>query len=299
MDNKTNKMQKNILLKDLTTFKIGGVAKYYCQASSQEEIIEAVKWVQEKGAPFFVLGGGSNVLIGDKKYKGLVIQIKNQILKIKNTDQNSKIIEVGAGVPLGKLVGVALQEGLTGMEWAMGIPGTAGGAVYGNTGAFGQSMGDIVEEVEAIDISNIKYQISNIKKEGCKFGYRDSIFKRSKNLIILSVKIKLQNGEKAEIENKMKEFFQKKKQTQPLEFFSAGSIFKNGENYKAADLIEKVGLKGKRIGGVEVSQKHSNFIVNNGRGKARDVKKLIDLIKKQVKKKFNMELQEEIQYLGF
>ncbi|MDD5433642.1 MAG: UDP-N-acetylmuramate dehydrogenase [Candidatus Pacebacteria bacterium] len=293
------KLQKNIPLKDYTTFKIGGKAKYFFQAKSKEEIIEAIKWAQQKQLPFFILGGGSNVLISDKTYNGLVIQAKSQKSKVKIESQNLKVIEFEAGVSLGKVVGIAQQEGLTGMEWALGIPGTVGGAVYGNAGAFEQSMANVVEEVEAVDIENFKFKILSFKQEECKFGYRSSMFKQNKNLIILSVKIKLPIGNKAEIEKKMQDFFKIKKQTQPLEFFSIGSIFKNGENYKAAELIEQAGLKGKRVGGVEVSQKHSNFIVNNSRGKAKDVIKLVGIIKKQVKKKFNVELQEEIQYLGF
>ncbi len=309
------KMQKNISLKNLTTFKIGGKARYFLEAKNKEEIISAIKWAQEKSLPFFVLGGGSNVLISDKKYKGLIIQVKSQNAKVKIESQNAKVIEIDAGVALGKLVGVALQNSLTGMEWAMGIPGTVGGAMHGNAGAFNQSISDVVEEVEVMDIEKPVWGQTSpelgaqafrrfaprrvFSKEECGFSYRDSIFKKNKNLIILSAKIKLQTGDKIEIENKMREYFQKKKQTQPLEFFSAGSIFKNKENYKAAELIEKAGLKGKRIGGAEISNKHSNFIVSNGHSKARDVKKLIDLIKKVVRQKFNIELQEEIIFLNF
>jgi len=289
-----NKLKKEISLKELTTFRIGGKAKYFLEASNKEEVIEAIKWAKENSLPFFILGGGSNVLINDKKYKGLVIKLQTTNYKLLTNS-----MEVGAGLALGKIVGLALQNSLAGMEWAMGIPGTIGGAVYGNAGAFNQSISDAIEEVEVIDSKNQELRIKNYKKEECGFGYRDSIFKRDKNLIILSVKIKLQLGNKKEIENKMNEYFQKKKQTQPLEFFSAGSIFKNPEKFKAGELIEKTGLKGKRIGGVEISQKHANFIVNNGRGASRDAKKLIDLIKKQANKKFNIVLEEEIQLINF
>ncbi len=308
---KSEKLRKNVLLKELTTFRVGGKAKYFLEASNKEEIIEVISWAKAKKMPFFVLGGGSNILISDKKYKGIVIQVKSQNLKVKIESQNSKVIEAEAGVPLGKIVGLALQEGLAGMEWAMGIPGTVGGAIHGNAGAFGSTIGDSIEEVEVLKICkgqpSKKLELSSgegcplhiFKKEECNFKYRESIFKKNKNLIILSAKIKLQTGDKQEIENKMKDYFQKKKQTQPLEFFCAGSVFKNPEKFSAGELIEKVGLKGKRIGGVEISQKHSNFIVNNGRAKARDVKKLIDLVKKKVKKKFDIILEEEIQYLNF
>ncbi|MFH0739981.1 MAG: UDP-N-acetylmuramate dehydrogenase [bacterium] len=319
------KIKKNISLKDFTSFKIGGKAKYFFKAENKEEIIEAIKWAQQKKLPFFVLGGGSNILISDKKFKGLAIKIQDSRFKIQDS-----IIEAEAGVPLGKIVGIALQQGLTGMEWAMGIPGTVGGAIHGNAGAFGKSMADAVEEVEVCGAQpSKKLELSSgegwapqtFKKDECEFGYRDSIFKRNKNLIILSAKIKLQKGDKIEIEKKMADFFKIKKQTQPLEFFSAGSVFKNQElgikNQEllkrfpelkqfqdkniipSAWLIEKAGLKGKRIGGVEISRKHSNFIVSNGHGKARDVKKLINLIKKTVKKKFGVDLEEEVQLINF
>ncbi len=303
-------LKKNFSLKDLTTFKIGGKAKYFFEAQSQEQIIEAVKWAQQKKLPFFVLGGGSNVLISDKKYKGLVIKIKSTGLEVKEDT-----IEVDAGVSLGKLVGVALQNSLCGMEWAIGIPGTIGGAVYGNAGAFEKSIGDNIEEVEFLNIEKPVWGqtspelgaqafrrsalIQVFKKEQCEFAYRDSIFKHNKNLIILSAKIKLQTGNKIEIENKMKEFFEKKKASQPLEYYSAGSVFKNPINFSAGQLIEKAGLKGKQIGKAQISNKHSNFIVNMGLAKAKDVKKLIKIIKKQVAKKFNIKLEEEIQFLNF
>jgi len=313
---KNEKLKKNFLLKNLTTFRIGGKAQYFFEARNKEEIIEVLQWVQQKKLPFFVLGGGSNVLINDKKYKGLVIKIQES--GIRNQESG---IEVEAGVSLGRLVGLAKQEGLAGMEWAMGIPGTVGGAVYGNAGSFGQSMADAVESVEAIDFGNQELRIRNYEKEECGFGYRDSIFKHNKNLIILSVKIKLQTGNKEQIENKMKDFFILKKQTQPIEYYSAGSIFKNQElGIKNQELLEKfpelkkfqeknfiptawfidkAGLKTKQIGRAQISNKHSNFIVNMGGARALDVKKLIDLIKKKIKKEFNVVLTEEVQYLGF
>ncbi len=351
------KIKKNVLLKDLTTFRIGGKTKYFLEAGSKEEVSMAVQWAQEKGVPFFVLGAGSNTLVSDRKFNGLVIKVQSSKFKVQSYDEKPivvgksepfKVIETEAGVPLGKIVGLALQNNLTGMEWAMGIPGTVGGAIYGNAGAFGKIMGDAVEEVNVIDIFALEYSlrhpersegslnrdssaalsglrmtdaVRSIKKEECGFGYRESIFKHNKNLIILSAKIKLKTGDKAEIEKKMKEYFQKKKQTQPLEYFSVGSIFKNQElgiknqellekfpelkQFKekkvipAAWLIEKCGLKGKQIGKAQISNKHSNFIVNMANAKAKDVKKLIDLIKKTVKKKFIIDLEEEIQYLNF
>jgi len=301
------KIKKNVALNNFTTFHIGGVAKYFFQAENKEEIIEAIQWAQQKKLPFFVLGGGSNILISDKGYKGLIIRLQSTSYKLQ-----TNIIEAEAGVPLGKVVGLALQQGLTGLEWAMGIPGTVGGAVFGNAGAFGKSMADVVETVEVIDISNFQFSpvvkgftlttgqaIFNFQKKECEFGYRESIFKRNKNLIILSARIKLEKGNKEAIEKQMKEFFQVKRNAQPLEYFSAGCVFKNPENISAGELIEKANLKGKQIGQAQISNKHSNFIVNMGKAKAIDVVKLINLTKKTVKRKFNVDLEEEIQYFGF
>jgi len=199
------------------------------------------------------------------------------------------------------------------LEWAVGIPGTVGGAVWGNAGAFNKSMKDVVKSVEALEVKNEKCKVKNFKNRDCRFGYRDSIFKHNKNLIILSAVLQLKKGKKKEIENKVKENLNYRKERQPLNFPSAGSIFKNppgffagelGEEDKssssafaAARLIEKCGLKGKKIGNVKISEIHSNFIVNLGRGTAKDVMRLIKIIKNKVKKKFGVVLEEEIQYL--
>ena len=175
----------------------------------------------------------------------------------------------------------------------MGIPGTIQGAVYGNAGAFGKSMEDNVKSVEVFDIKTNKIKI--FKNKDCRFSYRNSVFKKNKNLIIISAKIKFQKSNP----DKIKQYLNYKKDTQPLNFPSAGSIFKNPKGFTAGELVEKCGLKGKRIGDVKVSEKHANFIVNLGNGKAKDVIKLIKLIKTKVKNKFKINLEEEIQFLGF
>jgi UDP-N-acetylmuramate dehydrogenase len=306
-------VKENVLLKNYTTFRIGGRAKYFFTAKKKEDLIEAIKLAKKLKLPFFILGGGSNLLVSDKGYQGLVIQIKNQKLKIKNQNQKSKIIEAEAGTLLSQLVNTALKNNLTGLEWAMGIPGTIGGAIWANAGAFGDSMADLVKSVEVFEIT--KLRIRNYKLEDCKFGYRDSIFRHNKNLIILSARLQLKKGQKKEIQKEIKEYLKYRKKKQPLNLPSAGSIFKNPQGilggkltkedefpflpFTAAQLIEKCGLKGKRIGNVRISEKHANFIVNLGKGKAKEVRKLINLIKKRVKKKFGIDLEEEIQYLGF
>ena len=295
--------QKNVSLKNYTTFKIGGPAKYFFAAKTKGDLIEAVSVAKKLRLPFFILGGGSNLLISDDGFKELVIKIENLKLKI----ENSKLI-VDAGVSLSKLVDISTKRGLTGLEWAVGIPGTVGGAVFGNAGAFQKSMKNVVKKVEVFDTKELR--IENYGLRDCRFGYKDSVFKRNKNLIILSVALKLKKGKKSEIKKKIKEYLNYRKETQPLNYPSAGSVFKNpspsqvflkkfgrASGFSAGELIQKCGLKGKKIGQVQISEKHANFIVNLGNARAKDVKKLINLAKKEVKKKFKINLEEEIQFL--
>ena len=325
-------IQKNIPLAPYTTFKIGGPARFFCEAKNENEILEALEFAKEKNLPVFVLGGGSNVLVSDKGFDGLTIKISNFKFQISNFT-----VECSAGVALGKAVSESVKAGLTGLEWAAGIPGTIGGAVRGNAGAHGGCMADSVEGVRVLKISNIQYPISNkisnfkfqisnqdqilnFKSRDCKFGYRDSVFKHNPNLIILSVELKLKKGDIAESEKKVQEILAKRKEKQPMEFPSSGSFFKNpiakdkklirqfetdtGQKIRdnkipAPWLIEEVGLKGKKIGGAMVSEKHANFIVNTGDATAEDVIVLAAIIKTKVRNKFGIQLQEEVQMVGF
>jgi len=319
------KIKKNVLLKDYTTFGIGGPAKYFLETEKKEDIVRVISAAKKFNLPFFILGGGSNLLVSDKGFKELVIKIKNKELKVKNNK-----IFVEAGVVLNQLVNTALKNNLSGLEWAAGIPGTVGGAICGNAGAFNKSTGDLVKNVEVLEVANCKIKILNNKD--CNFRYRDSIFKHKKNLIVLSATLQFKKRNKKEIKERIKKYLNYRKETQPLNYPSAGSIFKNpkgfsgaaasfaaasfaaarqGEedessslsfaaaSFAAARMIEECGLKGKRIGNVKISEKHANFIVNLGQGKAKDVKKLIELAKKRVKNKFGIDLEEEICYLGF
>ena len=304
-------VKKNILLKNYTTFLIGGPAKYFFQAKTKRDLILAVKIAKKFRLPFFVLGGGSNLLVSDKGFKGLVIKIRNSKFEILNGARRrregggmvSSKIFTEAGTLLGHLVNATTRVGLTGLEWAVGIPGTVGGAVRGNAGAFRKSMKDIIKTVEAFDTKTGKIKI--LKNKDCKFGYRDSIFKKNKNLIILSAVLQLKKGRhppatrKKKIKNKIKKNLKQRKETQPLNFPSAGSIFQNPPGFSAGELIEKCGLKGKRIGNVKIFEKHANFIVNLGGGKGKDVMGLIKIIKNKVKNKFGIVLEEEVQFLGF
>ena len=284
--------KKDISLAPYTTFKIGGKVKYFYIAKTTDELKEAVKLAKKEDLPFFILGNGSNVLISDSGFTGLVIKIENCKLKIENC-----IIYADAGINLGNLVEESVNAGLSGLEWAIGIPGTIGGAIRGNAGALGSSMADLIKTVEVFDITNLKIQ--TFKNKDCKFGYRDSIFKHNKNLIIFSAELELKKGDRKKSEKLIKEYLKQRKEKQPLEYPSAGSIFKNPNGRAAGYLIEQCGLKDKKIGKAMISEKHANFIVNTGNAKAKDVKKLIDLCKEKVKEKFGIELEEEIELIGF
>ena len=290
------RFKKNVLLKNYTTFRIGGLAEYFFISNTKEDLIKAIKAAKKLRLPFFILGGGSNVLFSDKGYNGVVIKVKNQELKIKSANCKSKIIESGAGKLLNEIVSVSSEEGLTGLEWAVGIPGTIGGAVCGNAGAFGKSMADIVEEVEVFDAKEEK--IKFFKKKDCRFSYRESIFKKKNNLVILSVKLRFKTGVKKEIKKRMRDYLNFRRKNQPLNFSSAGSVFKNPQGFSAGELIEKCGLKGKRKGKAEISKKHANFIVNLGGAKSSDVMELIRIIKQRVKDKFSVILEEEVRIVS-
>jgi UDP-N-acetylmuramate dehydrogenase len=293
---------QNVSLKDHTTFKIGGLARYFVITKNTEDLIKAIEFAQDKDLPYFILGGGSNLLVNDQGFDGVVIKNQNSEIKIQNHRAKYKTIYTTAGTQLGKLVEFSIEKGLTGLEWAAGIPGTVGGAIRGNAGAFGSSIAELVKEVK---VWNKDFQFSQttpgltiFNSQDCQFGYRDSIFKHSDN-IIFSAELELKKGDKKKSQQMIKKYLQQRKEKQPLEYPSAGCIFKNPKPLSAAQLIEQVGLKGKKVGQAMISEKHANFIINLGRAQAKDVRKLVRLIKVRVKKKFNIELEEEIQYIGF
>jgi len=307
------RIQKNILMKDHTTFKIGGPAEYFLLANKKEEIIKAIEIARKIKIPIFVMGGGSNLLVSDKGIKGLVV--KNQdnssiILKGNN------IIEAPAGALLGNVVTFSIKKSLKGLEWAGGLPGTFGGAIRGNAGAFGGEIKDVVLNVKALDNN---YRLKKLSNKQCLFSYRSSVFKE-KNWVVLSAEVKLAKGVKKELEIVVNSHISYRKEKHPLEYPNAGSIFKNVDFKKLSlkfqnffqDKVKKdpfpivpsawfiigAGLTGKKIGQAQVSEKHSNYIVNRGNAKATDVLKLIDLVKKKIKEKYNVDLEVEVQFIG-
>ncbi|MDD5569470.1 MAG: UDP-N-acetylmuramate dehydrogenase [Candidatus Pacebacteria bacterium] len=316
--------RENVRLADYSTFKIGGTARYFCNAKNKEEFRAAISAAVKLKISFLVLGGGSNTLIDDGIFNGLVIVFKGVPQKedffAKQSSGDYFAIEADGGWPLFFLAQSAAENSLSGMEWAVGIPGTIAGAINGNAGAFKSDISGVIEEVGAIKLNaGGEMEEKNIKKEYCGFGYRSSIFKNDPGLFIVSAKIKLKKDSGENISAKMKEYINKRKNKYPSGF-SIGSIFKNyyakpeqnifGQHPElkeveregmvpAAYLIDQCGLKGKRIGGAEVANEHANFIINCGNAKASEVKELIKLIKGEVDKKFGIKLQEEIKFLNF
>jgi len=285
------KFQENVLLSEYTTFKVGGPAKFFYIAKNKEDLIEALKKAKEEKLKVFILGGGSNVLASSAGYDGLVIKLQNTKYKIQDTK-----VSVGSGMILGKLVKDVSEKSLSGLEWAVGIPGTVGGAICGNAQAFAGRISEAIKEVEYLDLNNLEV-IKKASVKDCQFSNKESIFKKNKNLVILSAVLELKKGNQEEIEKKMKELIEKRVGRQPLDYPSAGSIFINHGNRSSSSLIDEAGLKGRAVGGAMVSSKHAGFIVNTGGASSDDILKLIEIIKKEVKKKFNVELETEIQVL--
>lgn len=289
------KVKTNELMSNHTTFKIGGAADILCLPETIEDISSCVRYAKEKNIPITIIGNGSKLLVLDGGIRGMVIKIGP---KFANVIVNGDEIVVTAGVTLPYLANVAKQHSLSGLEFACGIPATVGGAIFQNAGAYNGEMANVIEEVTYLETDTLNMVIKNVNE--LEFGYRESFFKKNKEkgYIILSAKMKLVHEDEEKIINLMKENASKRKEKQPLEYPSAGSVFKRPEGYFVGKLIDDAGLKGARIGKAEVSKKHSGFIVNLGNAKAKDVVKLINVIKEKVRDKFSVELNEEIIIIG-
>lgn len=281
-------IKKNELMKNHTSFKIGGPADEFCEVHSVEEILKLIKYAKEKNIPYTVIGNGSNLLVGDKGIRGLVIKIAGGFDK---ATVSGETVTAEAGILLSKLANVVKRSDLTGFEFASGIPGTLGGAVYMNAGAYGGEMKDIIKSVTYLENGEVK------TTSELGFGYRKSIFS-GKDMIILSAEIKLEKGNPEEIAAKMEDFKERRTSKQPLSVPSAGSTFKRPEGYFAGKLIEDAGLKGYSIGGAQVSEKHSGFVINTGDATAKDVLLLIKHIQTTVFEKFGVKLETEVKTLG-
>jgi len=285
-------IQKNIPLKDWTTFKIGGPARYFTIVKTKEELIKAISKAEELEVPFFILGGGSNILVSDEGFEGLIIKMENvRILELENDCLN-----LDSGVLMSDIGKACAKSGLYGFEWAAGIPGTVGGAIRGNAAAFDSAMSDILLSVEALDSKT--GDVFHFANKDCGFSNKDSVFKQN-GLVIISCVLKFKKGDMELIRKKVEENIRYRKEKHPLDFPSAGCIFKNPEGRSAGLLVYQCGLSGTKKGQAQISDKHSNFIINLGGASAEDVLSLVNLMQKKVKEKFNITLEQEIQRVGF
>lgn len=287
--------QENILFDEPmsrhTTFRVGGEAKCLIKISSKEQLIKLVPYLQITGQDYFILGNGSNLLVGDKGYPGIIVKLDSNMGSVLVEGNRMK---VPAGTLLSKAAAVARDYGLTGMEFASGIPGTVGGGIVMNAGAYGGEMKQIVEYVE---VMNHEGEILMLDNDTMEFGYRTSVIK-NRPFIVLEVTFVLQPGNQEEITARMEELAAKRREKQPLEYPSAGSTFKRPEGYFAGKLIMDTGLRGFSIGGARVSDKHCGFVINSGNATAADVREVIEEVQQRVKEKFGVMLEREVIYLG-
>lgn len=276
------------LMKKHTAFGVGGSADYYLEPESLYALCEALSLCKRYKVPYKLIGNGTNVLVSDKGYRGLIINVK----KINSIFVNKNSVRVMAGATLFSLIKIASEKGLSGLEWASGIPATVGGAVVMNAGAFGHSISERVSVVETLFDGKIrKYDNSE-----CKFAYRTSKFLGKKEIVVSATFI-LDSADKNEIKERINAYRELRVAVQP-NGRSCGSVFKNPKGYTAGKLIESAGLKGSTIGGAKVSNKHANFILAEGKTCARDIAELIDYVKRRVYTKYNVLLKEEIEYVG-
>lgn len=278
-------------LKNHTTFKIGGNCIALIEPREISDIVETIKICRENSIKFFVIGNGSNLLVPDEGYNGVIIKLKSEFSTIQ---VEGEYLIVNSGAKLSEVYTVAYENSLTGFEFASGIPGTIGGAIYMNAGAYGREMKDIVESVEVLDLDN--FELKELKNEELEFSYRKSIIQR-KNYIVTTIKLKLQKGNKEEINAVYEDLRDRRNSKQPLNFGSAGSTFKRPEGHFASKLIEDAGLKGYHINDAWVSEKHSGFIVNKGNASYKEVMELIEYVQKVVFEKFGVKLETEVRIL--
>lgn len=306
-------IQENVSLAPMTSFRVGGNAKRYCEVKTVEELQAAVQFCKENELNFYILGGGTNLLVSDKGFDGLIIRMKMNEIRIDGT-----LMEAEAGAPLIKAINCAATSGLAGLESLAGIPGTIGGAVRGNAGAYSSEICSAVKTVKAYDCEkNCEVVFEN---SSCDFSYRSSIFKKNKNLIVLSTVLELEKGNVDEIQEKTKSTIVKRASMGLHGVKSAGSYFMNpvveseklkqefakekgvparGDKLPAGWVIEQAGLRGKKIGGAAVSELHANYIVNDDNATSDDVMMLVSFVKQQVRDQLGIQLQEEVNYLGF
>ena len=287
------KVEEDISLKKCTTYRVGGIARCIVHPKTIPNLVRVVRYLKNQNIEFKILGNGSNLLFSEKPYEGVLIKL-NEFDKISFLGRNK--IRVGAGVSLIKLSLLSAKRGLTGLEFAAGIPGSVGGSVYMNAGAYKSDMGYVVERVKVLTPD---LKIINLENKEMDFHYRSSFLQRHPDYVCLEVLFKLYKGKREAIEEVIRDRRQRRIDSQPLEYPSAGSVFRNPEGNFAGKLIEDSGLKGKVYGGAMVSDKHANFIVNHNGASADDIKYLIDLCRGTVLNNYGIELKIEQEFVNW
>ncbi len=310
-------VKENESLSSHTIFRIGGPARFFIEVKAPGEIQDSVHFAREKKLPWFILGAGSNVLVSDRGFNGVLIHWAGGSVHIEGN-----ILVADAALSMARAVAESVKAGLRGFEWAIGVPGSIGGSVRGNAGCFGGEMKDVVRSIQVYDSERDRAE--EWGREKAAFGYRDSIFKHRPELIVLSVGLELEPGDRSEGERLVREYTLHRTKSQDIGTSSAGCIFKNiswgrkdidkealikrfpeFEKFRASTgistgfLIDQAGLKGRRVGGALVSERHGNFVINTGNATAEDVIMLIGMIKEYVHRTYRLLLEEEIQYVGF
>ena len=275
-----------------TTFRIGGKADLLVEPAEVNQVEAVLKLLRQMQLPYLVIGNGSNLLVGDKGVRGAVVKLGNEF---SAHDIEGEIITAQSGLKLSRLANFALGNCMTGLEFAAGIPGTVGGALYMNAGAYGGEMKQVVQEVTFLDEKGNRRTISGGE---CEFGYRSSIFSRRTDWVILSCKLALKPGNPESIKATMEDLAERRTSKQPLNYPSAGSTFKRPEGYFAGKLIQDAGLMGFRVGGASVSEKHAGFVINDRNATAKDVLELIEAVQNKVEEKFGVRLEPEVRLIG-
>ena len=284
--------KENVDIATLTTYRTGGIAKIVVHPLNEKKLLLLLKTLKKEKINFKVLGNGSNTLFSDAFYDGVIIKL-DSLSEIKFT-RNKVFVEAGAS--LIRVANMAVKKSLSGLEFATGIPGTIGGAIYMNAGAYKRDMGYIVESIKVI---TPKFEIITMTNRELNFHYRTSFLQQNKGYICISAILKLQKCDKKEMQEIVKDRMQRRMESQPLEYPSAGSVFRNPEGLFAGKLIEDLGYKGLQKGGAKISEKHANFIINYNHATSKDIKDLIDFIKEEVKEKYNIDLKVEQEFVNW
>lgn len=292
-ENEIGKYLENVKMSNYTTYRVGGIARILVYPKDIKKLVKLLKYLKKENVLYKVLGNGSNTLFSDKKYDGVIIKLDN----LDNIDFLATMVKAGAGVNLIRLSSLTIKKGLSGLEFATGIPGTVGGGVFMNAGAYKSDMGYVVKSAKVL---TPKFEIITMTNKELDFHYRTSFLQNNRDYICLEATFQLKKGNRQEMLELVKDRKERRLDSQPLEYPSAGSVFRNPDpEHPAGKLIEDLGIKGLTKGGAQISKKHANFIINIGNAKAKDIKELIEFIEERVEERYNIKLKVEQEFVNW